>query len=309
VLFEKPTIEEIAQSLQRIVKGESLTVEDKVVEGIASLSDGAFRDGAKLLEELVLASKGEKITQELFDATFKTKGLSGEVEELLISYGNRDAKKALEVIARLNANGADFKTVTERIVDHLRGLLMLRNGIESQEKDIKGLSLLDIKSLLELSNEAYGELRISIIPQLPLELMSVKFCVIDADQKTEVASKKTEDKKEVREMNQDPPSRARILEPAPQPLSKSEEPQSQKLQPNKNLLADLITRLNEVNKPGAALLRSAKEAQVVDGALIITTPFPIHAERLKSDKVFGDLLKASEKVAGKKVEVSIKTLS
>jgi hypothetical protein len=64
-----------------------------------------------------------------------------------------------------------------------------------------------------------------------------------------------------------------------------------------------------VNKPGAALLRSAKEAQVVDGALIITTPFPIHAERLKSDKVFGDLLKASEKVAGKKVEVSIKTLS
>jgi DNA polymerase III gamma/tau subunit len=141
VLFEKPTIEEIAQSLQRIVKGESLTVEDKVVEGIASLSDGAFRDGAKLLEELVLASKGEKITQELFDATFKTKGLSGEVEELLISYGNRDAKKALEVIARLNANGADFKTVTERIVDHLRGLLMLRNGIESQEKDIKGLSL------------------------------------------------------------------------------------------------------------------------------------------------------------------------
>lgn len=297
VLFEKPTIEEISESLQRIVKGEDLKVEEKVLEGIASLSDGAFRDGAKLLEELVLASKGEKITQELFDKTFNTKGLTEEVRGLLEAYGKRDAKKALETISRFHANGADFKTVVERLVDHLRGLLMMRNGIESSEKDVKSLTLSDIKSLLELANEAYGELRLSIIPQLPLELMSVKFCVIDAPQNSRAATAESQTK--------EPTSITHNREPVANPTTQHPAPSTQ----NSNILSSLISKLNEINKPGAALLRSAKEAQIMDGMLVITTPFPIHAERLKSDKVYSDLLKASEEVAEKKIEVTIKTLS
>ena len=289
VLFEKPTNEEIVQSLERIVKGEKLQVEGKVIEAVASLSDGAFRDGAKLLEELVLSAKGEKITQDLFDATFKTKGLSSEVLGLLNAYGKRDAKKALEIIARLHANGVDFKTVTERIVDHLRGLLMLRNGIESSEKDVEELSLVDVKSLLELANEAYGELRLSIIPQLPLELLSVKFCVIDADQNVvgvPVVEKKTvvENPQIVTQKQSEPPKVA------------------------SNLLHQLMEKVNQTNKPAAALLRSCKEATLTDGTLFIMTPFPIHAERLMSEKVFSDIKKAAENVVGSSVDVSVKIL-
>ena len=289
VLFEKPTNEEIVQSLERIVKGEKLQVEGKVIEAVASLSDGAFRDGAKLLEELVLSAKGEKITQDLFDATFKTKRLSSEVLGLLNAYGKRDAKKALEIIARLHANGVDFKTVTERIVDHLRGLLMLRNGIESSEKDVEELSLVDVKSLLELANEAYGELRLSIIPQLPLELLSVKFCVIDADQNVvgvPVVEKKTvvENPQIVTQKQSEPPKVA------------------------SNLLHQLMEKVNQTNKPAAALLRSCKEATLTDGTLFIMTPFPIHAERLMSEKVFSDIKKAAENVVGSSVDVSVKIL-
>lgn len=295
VLFEKPTDEQITQSLKRIVKGEDLDVEKGVLEKVAHMSDGAFRDGAKLLEELVLASKGGKITEELFDSVFNIKGIKEEVFALLKSYSERDAKSSLEIINKLYVNGVDFKVVFERLVDHLRGILMMRNGIESDEKDVEGLNIDDIKTLLELANEAYGELKFSIIPQLPLELMSVKFCIIDAKQgqenRGEIESKNL--KVEVGSLN---------LE------RKDETPTSiPKLQSPDDILKRLIETINKVNKPAAALLRSCKEVIVGDDVLTIVTPFPIHADRLKSEKVLPDLKDAVEDVIGKPIDVSIKT--
>lgn len=287
ILFEKPTHAQIANSLERIILGEKLDIEKEVLLKVAEVSDGAFRDAAKLLEELVLSSKGKKITVSLFDDTFKTKGLYEEIYDLLGAYARRDAKKALEVITTLHMNGSDFKVVIGRIVDHLRGLLMLRNGIESREKDIKGLSIEDIKNLLEMSNEAYAELKVAVIPTLPLELMTVKFCILDA-KKPEIGSQQTQSSAVEMPRNDVPDAKANAISPK-----------------STNLLSDLFNELNKINKPGAALLRSAKNALLEGSILTISTPFPIHAERLKSDKVFEDLVKVAEVVCGKKVEVTV----
>lgn len=286
IAFDKPTEEELEHSLKRVVSGEHLKVEKGVLRELYHLADGSFRDGAKLLEELAIASKGEEITLTLLMETFKTKGIDTEVYELLCAYEKRDAKKALETIAHLSDSGAEFKVITERLVEHLRGLLMMRNGIESEEKDVSGLNISDIKKLLELANEAYGELKVSVIPQLPLELMSVKFCIIDAPD-TNVAVEKTPLKEKEVEMERTLPQKST-------PHNESQ------------LLPELIARLNVVNKPGAALLRSAKSAQIESGELVITTPFPIHAERLKSDKVFEDIKKIASEITDKKVDIAIR---
>ncbi len=272
VQFEKPTEEELVHSLNRIVKGEGIKVEKGVLSKIYEMAEGSFRDGAKLLEELVLSSDGGTLTQELLGTTFKTTGISAEVFELLTAYASRDAKKALLVIAKLSDLGADFKVVVERLVDHLRGLLMLRNGIESEEKDVAGLNISHVKDLLKLSNEAYGELKVSVIPQLPLELMSVKFCIID------VSQKKVEEKSETENVP--------VVENEPKKVTKENTKSA-----TKDVLAELTARLNAINKPGAALLRSAKRAEVLDNEFVIITPFPIHAERLMSENVFKDIQK------------------
>lgn len=290
VNFEKPTNDEIVKSLERIVKGENLDVEKGVLESVASISDGAFRDSAKNLEELVFASKGKKITNELFDDNFKTGGVKEEVAQLLMAYSEKDAKKALQIISKFAKNGADFKVVIERIVDHLRGLLMMRNDIKSEEPDIENLSLGDINELLNLSNEAFSELRQSIIPSLPLELMTVKFCILDNGEDQKEKSKKEKEEIEVDEKVES--INAKELSSA----NKS----------NKKLLPLLIEELNKINKPGAALLRSASDADLKEGVLTIFTPFPIHAERLMSDKVLPDLKKTSNEIAGKVVEIAIK---
>lgn len=297
ILFEKPTHEQIANSLERIIEGEKLDIEKEVLLKVAEVSDGAFRDAAKLLEELVLASKGKKITVELFDNTFKTKGLFEEIYDLLAAFERRDAKKALEVITTLHMNGSDFKVVIGRIVDHLRGLLMLRNGIESREKDIKGLSIEDIKNLLEMSNEAYAELKVAVIPTLPLELMTVKFCILDA-KKSEFGSQEEDRSQEAVGIKQ-------VTEVGSQETESKSQKTEDKTVRQENILSELIEELNMTNKPGAALLRSARSASLEGGALAIVTPFPIHAERLRSEKVFEDVVKAAESVCGKKVEVNV----
>jgi DNA polymerase-3 subunit gamma/tau len=286
VQFEKPSQDELIHSLKRIVTGEKLKVNDEVLTEIYKVAEGSFRDGAKILEELALSSGGKHITIDLFEKTFHTKGLNDEVVALLEAYASKNAKEGLQTINALYESGADFKIVIEKLVDHLRGLLMLRNGITSDVQDIKDLNIDNIRSLLELANEAYGELKISVIPQLPLELMTVKYCIIDGRPriKDEELSIKEEEKKQLPITNHQP----------------------QITNHNTTLLKSLIEELNIINKPGAALLRSAKEVVLDNETMVIITPFPIHAERLKSEKVYPDLLKSAGVVAGRKVDLAIK---
>ena len=297
IKFELPTKEELIHSLERVVKGERLKVEDGVLAQIFTISEGSFRDGAKIFEELSLTAGKEKISMKLFDSTFKTKDIRDSVFELLSAYKLQDAKKGLEVINRLYEGGADFKVVIERLVDHLRGLLMLRNQIPSGEKDVNGLTISNIRDLLELANEAYAELRLSVIPQLPLELMTVKYCVIDAKQNSAGLS---EPKPE--NINQELKTRN-----ITQPVIAGKEEMRQVSEDN-DFLPRLIKLVNQTNKPAAALLRSCKTAVLKEESLIITTPFPIHADRLKSENVLSDLRKAVQDLFGKKIEVRVEVI-
>ena len=137
IQFEKPTKEELVVSLSRIVKGEGLEVEKGVLEEIFDRAEGSFRDGAKILEELSLNAMGGKITKELFEKSYKSESVAGEVYEFLQNLGEKNVKKALNTIGRLASNGSDFKVVIERLTEHMRNLLLLRNGIATEEKDIK----------------------------------------------------------------------------------------------------------------------------------------------------------------------------
>ncbi len=292
IQFEKPNVSQMTRSLERIVLGEKLKVEKGVLEKIATISDGAFRDAAKNLEELVLASQGKEITNELFDNTFKTGNIDEGVYELLKAYEARDAKKGLTTISELITRGTDFRIVLERLVDYLRGLLMKRNGIVSNEKDVEGLGISEIRELLELSNEAYGELKMSIIPSLPLELMTVKYCILNEDVASVVAQ---------------PTSLSQQLPDSEVASSLHKSPSSNRKPPaDTNLLSALISEVNTFNKPGAALLRSAKEAFIEGEEFVIVTPFPIHADRLKSEKVLPDLQRASESLSSSSIKVSIR---
>ncbi len=310
IQFEKPTEAELVSSLKRIVKGERLRVEKGVLEAIFLLADGSFRDGAKILEELSLLSKGEEITKELIDKVFKTKSIGDDVHSFLESLSEKDVKKALSVIANIEKSGGDFKLVIERMAEQLRGMLLLRNGFESNERDIAAFSLADIHELLEMVTEAYSQLKYSVLRQLPLEMLAVKWCVILAKQESRIMNFESgitsmgavdmkESKKEVREEGA-----IKVLDEEEKTNDKSQITNNQT-----NFLRGLFEEVNKENKQAAAFLRSCKSAEVEGGTVFIKTPYPIHAEKLNTEKLKDVLEASAAKILGKKMRVSVTVLT
>ncbi|HVZ11740.1 MAG TPA: DNA polymerase III subunit gamma/tau [Patescibacteria group bacterium] len=178
VQFKKPGTAEIVASLGRIVVGEKLDVESGVLEEIARLADGAFRDAAKLLEDLVIANGSGKVTKEKLAETFRTAGLDTEVVELLKSLAKKDIKVSLKSVENLVVSGVDFKSFTERLAKSIHDLLMNRAGVKVEgAQDIAELNTGDARQLLDMINKSYADIKFSVLPQIPLELVVVDWCI------------------------------------------------------------------------------------------------------------------------------------
>lgn len=183
VTFEKPTSEELARSFERIAKGEGLDIEDGVLTQIGSLSDGAFRDGAKILEELSLQAKTKKITLELLENLYKSGSIEAHVDDLIKTALKKDAKRSLEIIDSLTSSNSDFKQVIEKMADKLHAML-LEQALKSKPQ------LAETKIFLSLLDEAYRQLRGAVLPQLPLEIAVIEYCVEGESQNADRPSEK-----------------------------------------------------------------------------------------------------------------------
>ena len=214
----------------------------------------------------------------------KTATIGGEFD-LIVS----DVKKALNTIGRLATNGSDFKVVIERLTEHMRNLLLLRNGIATEEKDIKEFSIDDLRKLLELTGEAYIQVKYAVLPQLPLELVAVKWCVIDNMNNESRIKNKEEGKVE-------------------ENITKEIQPSTINHQPsasNPDTLKQLINLVNEENRQIAALLRSCTSAVFENGTLYLVAPFEFHVKKLNDPKAFVIIEKRAQEILGSSTKLSI----
>ncbi len=177
VQFNKPTKEEIVRSLARIIEGEKLDIEKEVLDEIFKLSENSFRDAAKILEELAIGSPDKKITNETLASIYKTAGLESQVNDLLTTLSKKDLQNSMKIVENLAQRGADFKFVTEKMAELIHGMLMTRAGIGSIEFDVKEMETSELKLLLERINESYRDIKFSVLPQIPLELVVVGYCL------------------------------------------------------------------------------------------------------------------------------------
>lgn len=133
IKFTKATSEELERSLQRVIAGEGRSVEPTAVEYLARAVDGSFRDGVKVLEQ-VLQTEG-KIGLEEMEA--KVAGRAGfAVEPLLLALVAKDAGVALAKLAESMAQGVD---VNYLLLSLMRGL---RDKLVSGEVEIETTKLI-----------------------------------------------------------------------------------------------------------------------------------------------------------------------
>lgn len=168
IVFSKPTDEEVVNSLKKIVKGEKLKYQKDILSHIAHAAKGSFRDGAKLLEQIVSLrfKKEEEIVSFLLS--------QGEnSDEILKFISERKTKEALLLIEELEKQGILASDLLDTILEKLKLSLLAKEGLGGDS--LTFLTKEGLISLIELIIEAKEAMVYSPIEQLPLELALVKW--------------------------------------------------------------------------------------------------------------------------------------
>jgi DNA polymerase-3 subunit gamma/tau len=122
--FQRPSLEQIAEVVQRVARAESIEVEPGAVSAITRAAGGSFRDALGTLDQLV-AYGGKKVET---DDVLAVLGVA-EAELILAAadaIASEDAKAALEASERLTRSGRDVAQFGRDLLSHLRQLLVVR---------------------------------------------------------------------------------------------------------------------------------------------------------------------------------------
>ncbi len=281
IKFIKATDDDLLNSFHRIVKGENLKAEKAALIEIAKLSDGSFRDGAKILEELSTSSS--EITEELIEKNYKTASVGKYITDLISSFEKKDAKKGLDIIEKISKENVDFKYFLEELINSLHEALLLEVKENSPRAHI-------IKGILQLLIKASQDLKYSVLPQLPIEIAIIEWSSEGNLPSKTIESIVKSEKIEVKEKEETlPESRDSSI-----PTSN-----------NDKILLDLIDGVKKENFSVAGVLRGCKVEKLDKDELTLSTQFKFHKEKL-SDKKITDLLEnLLEQITKNKMKFSI----
>ncbi len=176
ISFKRATIKELVRAFKRIVEGENLQVSEEVLVQIAMLSDGGFRDGTKVLEELVALSGGGEITEAIFEGKHQISSVSNKIETLLKACEDREIKNAFEVVANLQSEGIDMGFFLSELILALHRILLQKVGIETENSLETNFDISEVKRLIFLFSRATSEMKYAVVPTLPLELALIEWC-------------------------------------------------------------------------------------------------------------------------------------
>ena len=268
--FIKANEREVVCSLERAAEGEKMKLENGVLKEIAKSVDGSFREAHKILEQLSFG--GEKITVE----DVQRLSLLGVTDpSVLISHLiKKDTKGALDEVLKFTSQGVPLRSYTAEVIGVLRKSLLA--NLQGEKHDV-GLENEDLLRLIELLSEAAKDIPTSVIPQLPLELAVVKWCVGEIEQsrstRPEVISPPVANTRDVRSST------------ASSPLKEGELEEKWR---------EIMLRVKSKNHSAEALLRAARPEAFDGKTLCIEVFYKFHKERLESQP-FRNII---EEVAG-----------
>ena len=175
IAFSKATVDEIVHGLNRVVSGESLTIDEGVLELIAQRSGGSFRDAVKLLEQAVSENA---LTLDILSAMLHSVSVDDRVLDM---FAGKEAKALLAWIQELDQKGTDFSVVVSELLTRFHDVMLEQYGVSPQtgtEHDaiVKKFTQKELAYLMRLLSRAHQETKTWYIEPLPLELAVVDYC-------------------------------------------------------------------------------------------------------------------------------------
>jgi DNA polymerase-3 subunit gamma/tau len=122
--FQRPSLEQLAEVLDRVAEAEGIEVSEGAVAAIARAASGSFRDALGTLDQLV--SYGDKRLET--DDVLAVLGVADA--ELILAAADAiaagDGRKALESSDRLARSGRDVTQFARDLLAHLRQLIVIK---------------------------------------------------------------------------------------------------------------------------------------------------------------------------------------
>lgn len=289
--FSKASKEDLVAALGRIAKKEKITIDTGALEEIAAVSDGAFRDAVKLLEQASFLEG--KVTKENILSVLSKSTESKRKDFLAFVFGG-DSEKAVTTLENLQKEGADMKTfLVDCISDLHTELLLSAKGVQTRWNPGA------IHNLLRRFTGAYGELRTCPITQLPIELAVVEFIEEHLPTRSaEVVAERVVTEEFVEEEKKE-----KVVAVAAKEL-----PESADLLNLEKLTShwpDFIEALKPHNHSVAGVIRSSRPKSVEGGVVTLEAFYPFHKDRLSDPKVRDILTTVLKKLFGANVRVEI----
>lgn len=303
--FRRANTSDLITSLKRAKKGEKREIEDEALLEIASRSEGSYRDAHKLLEEILITYPRAKITTELVKIVLGDWEYMGNLFDWV---SPPDAKKGLTMVGKLAEKGADFKFVTQMMLEILHTGLLKKYGLIDENRaynsKLDDLNAKDLKSLITLLSQAAQQLKTAVIPQLPLELAIVEWCEGERDEAEPSAFQPA-----TRSSLNQGWGHSTLSFPKGGVRVALEKGDAHLLNEIEKKWGEILAAVKPHNHSVAGLLRSCKPISFDGKTLEIEAFYKFHYERLNEAKVRDLLEKVAEEIFGKKIKIISKLSS
>ena len=308
--FRRIPSELIVEKLGEVCGEEGIEASPEALALIARMAKGSLRDAENLLEQAALSygsPLGEGQVRDLL-------GLHGDevALELVQHLIGKSVPEGLTVISRVVGEGGDLGQLYRGVMEHLRGVLLVRAGAETSlgyPNDAMALitSLANDISMEHLLHtiRVFGkvDLRRDSFSALPLELAVVESATVAPPVVQETRPPVAVNRELPRASASPSPSLPRPGTPAPSPNDRPDRstsrrdsqseirtgtPDSVPSEPLARLESQWNSILRSLRHTGrrfklGALLRGCKEREISDGLITLRFPYMSHVERMREE--------------------------
>lgn len=190
----------IADRLLFVAQQEEVALSDSAAMLIASVADGALRDGLSLLDRCIAISSDidEEVVRNAAGLARKT-----YLYELAVCVINKNTAKSLEIIDRLYGESKDMARLCDELIAHFRALMLIKSvrnprdilvmsedEFEEAQTQSDYLSLADIVYYMDVLSRAYQRMGKGTGDRTELEMAMVKLSSSELDGTTEAMTQR-----------------------------------------------------------------------------------------------------------------------
>lgn len=169
--FKRIKYTEIAKRLRRIAKEKGVYAEDRSLDLIARISDGAMRDALSIMDQAISMGEGKLDYEDILDML----GLSGQENLFRLSEAmlGKNVKESIRILDDVVDGGKDPYSFTKDLITHFRNILVAK--IMPNPEEVIDLSKEDIEVIKRQGDIASNEVITRIIRLLQKAEEQAKF--------------------------------------------------------------------------------------------------------------------------------------